>query len=162
MKQAPQAWYEKLTEDLLKLNYKHFNLDDATLFVKKVGKSVVYLVLYVDALLIIGNNDNYITSIKKELKKVFDMTDFGLLHYYLGIEVTQYPNFIFIYQKKYIEELLCRFWMQDCNFVSIPMKRNTKISSNEGDDFEDATKYKQLVGIWIYLITTRPAIAFAI
>ena len=47
LKKAPQAWYEKLIEHLLKLNYKHFNLDDATLFVKKVGRSVVYLVVYV-------------------------------------------------------------------------------------------------------------------
>ena len=42
LKQAPRAWYEKLIEHLLKLNYKHFNLDDATLFVKKVGRTVVY------------------------------------------------------------------------------------------------------------------------
>jgi hypothetical protein len=49
---------------------KHFNLDDATLFVKKVGKTVVYLVVYVDDLLITGNNEAYIASIKKELKKV--------------------------------------------------------------------------------------------
>ena len=52
LKQAPRSWYEKLIEHLLKLNYKHFNLDDATLFVKKVGRSVVYLVVYVDDLVI--------------------------------------------------------------------------------------------------------------
>ena len=45
LKQAPRAWYEKLTEHLLKLNFKHFNLDDATLFLKKVGKIVVYLLV---------------------------------------------------------------------------------------------------------------------
>jgi hypothetical protein len=88
LKQAPRAWYEKLTEHLLKINFKHFNLDDATLFVKKVGKIVVYLVVYVDDLLITGNNEAYIASIKKELKKGFEMTDMGHLHYYLGIEVT--------------------------------------------------------------------------
>ena len=96
LKQAPQAWYEKLIEHILKLNYKHFNLDDATLFVKKVGRLVVYLVVYVDDLLIIGNNDDYIVSIKRELKKVFDMIDLGLLHYYLGIEVDKKPKCIFI------------------------------------------------------------------
>jgi hypothetical protein len=96
LKQALRAWYEKLTEYLLKLNFKHFNLDDATLFVKKVGKTVVYLVVYVDDLLITGNNENYIASIKKELKKGFDMTDLGHLHYCLGIEVIQNPRYIFI------------------------------------------------------------------
>ena len=43
LKQAPRAWYEKLIEHLLKLNYKHFNLDDATLFVNKIRISVVYI-----------------------------------------------------------------------------------------------------------------------
>jgi hypothetical protein len=51
-----------------------------------------------------GNDYDYIASIKKEIRKVFDMTDLGLLHYYLGIEFTQNPNFIFISQKKYIGE----------------------------------------------------------
>jgi hypothetical protein len=96
LKQAPHAWYEKLTKHLLKLNYKHFNLDDATLSVKKVGRSIVYLVVYVDDFIITGNNDDYIASIKKELQKVFDMTDLGLLHYYLGTEVDKKPKNIFI------------------------------------------------------------------
>ena len=68
LKQAPRAWYEKLTEHLLKLNFEHFDLDDATLFIKKVGRSVVYLVVYVDDLLMTGNNESYISSIKKDLK----------------------------------------------------------------------------------------------
>jgi hypothetical protein len=88
---------------LLKLNYKHFNLDDATLFVKKVGRRVVYLVVYVDDLFITGNNDDYITSIKKELQKVFDMTNLELLHYYLGIEVDKKPKHIFISQRNILE-----------------------------------------------------------
>ena len=84
LKQAPQAWYEKLIEHLLKLNFKHFNFDNATLFVKKVGKTIVYLVVYVDDLLIPWNNEHYIASINKELKKGFKMTDLGHLHYYFG------------------------------------------------------------------------------
>ena len=93
------------------MNYKRFNLDDATLFVKKVGRSVVYLVVYVDDLFIIGNDDAYISSIKRELKKVSDMENLGLLHYYLGIEVDQKPKQIFISQKKYVGELLKKIGM---------------------------------------------------
>jgi len=52
LKQEPQALYEKLTKHLLKMNFKHFNLDGATLYVKKVGNTIVYLVVYVDHLLI--------------------------------------------------------------------------------------------------------------
>ena len=65
LKQASWSWYEKLIEHLMKLNFKHFNLDDATLFVKKVGKILVYLVVYVDDMFTTGNIDNYIASIKK-------------------------------------------------------------------------------------------------
>eukprot|EP00253_Pinus_taeda_P017418 PITA_17418 len=162
LKQAPRAWYEKLTEHLLKLNFKHFDLDDATLFVKKVGKTVVYLVVYVDDLLMTRNNESYIASIKKELGKSFEMTDLGYVHYYLGIEVTQHPKSIFLSQKKYIGDLLNRFGMTECNPLTTTMEQNFKLTSIEGKEFEDATKYRQLVGSLNYLITTRPNISFVV
>ena len=125
--------------------FKHFNLDDATLFVKKVGKNVVYLVVYVDDMLITGNNESYIASIKKELKKGFEMTNLGYLHYYLGIEVTQNPKYIFISQNKYNGELLNKFGMAECKPLSTQMEQNFKLTSKEGNEFDDATKYKHLV-----------------
>eukprot|EP00253_Pinus_taeda_P022347 PITA_22347 len=143
LKQALRAWYEKLTEHLLKLNFKHYDLDDATLFVKKVDKTVVYLVVYVDDLLMTGNNESYIASIKKELKKGFEMTDLGYVHYYLGIEVIQHPKSIFLSQKKYIGDLLNKFGMTECNPLTTPMEQNLKLTSIEGKEFEDATKFMQ-------------------
>ena len=71
LKQVPHTWYEKLTKHILKLNFKHFNLDDATLFVNNVGSSFVYLVVYVDDLLITWNNESHIASIMTELRKGF-------------------------------------------------------------------------------------------
>jgi hypothetical protein len=91
------------------------------LFIKKVGKIVVYLVVYVDDLLIIGNNESLIASIKKELKKGFKMIDLINLHYYFCIEVIQNPKNIFISKKRYIGELLNKFGMVECNYVSTPM-----------------------------------------
>jgi hypothetical protein len=111
-------------------------------------------------LFITENNDDYIASIKKELQKVFDMTDLGLLHYYLGIEVDKKPKHIFISQKKYIGELLSKFEMKDCNPISTPMESNLNLTSNEGSAFEDPTNYRHLIGSLIYLITTRPHITF--
>eukprot|EP00253_Pinus_taeda_P003635 PITA_03635 len=129
LKQAPRAWYEKLTKHLLKLNFKHYDLDDATLFAKKVGKIVVYLVVYVDDLLMIGNNECYNASIKKGLGKSFEMTELGYVHYYL-----------------------------ECNHLTTPMEQNLKLTSIEGKEFEDATKFRQLVGSLNNLTTTRPDI----
>ena len=103
LKQAPRAWYEKLTEHILKLNFKHYDLDDATLFFKKVGKIVVNLVVYVDEILMTGNNESYIASIKKELRKGFEMTDLGYVHYYLGIKVTQHLKSFFFLKRNTLE-----------------------------------------------------------
>jgi len=69
IKKAPCTSYENITEHILKMNFNHFKLDDATLFVKKVGKTATYIVVYVDDLLIKWDNEKYIASIKKELNK---------------------------------------------------------------------------------------------
>ena len=88
------------------------------------------------------------------------MTDLGYVHYYLGIEVTQHPKSIFLSQKKYIGDLLNRFGMTECNPLSTPMEQNLKLTSIEGKEFEDATKYRQLVGSLNYLTNTRLDISF--
>jgi hypothetical protein len=132
------------------------------LFVKKVEKNVVCLVVYVDNLLIIWNIERYIASIKKELNKGFEMTYSGHLHYYLAIDVIQNPRDIFISQNKYIGVLFNKFGIDECNHVSTPMEQNLKLTSKEGNEFEDATKYRQLVGSLIYFTTTRPNISFVV
>ena len=118
--------------------------------------------VYVDDLLMTGNNESYIASIKKELKKGFEMTDLGYVHYYLGIEVTQHLKSIFLSQKKYIGDLLNKFGMTECNPLTTPMEQNLKLTSIEGKEFEDATKYRQLVGSLNYLTTTRLDISFVV
>eukprot|EP00253_Pinus_taeda_P024186 PITA_24186 len=123
---------------------------------------MVYLVVYVDDLLMTGNNESYIASIKKELGKSFEMIDLGYGHYYLGIEVTQHPKSIFLAQKKYIGNLLNMFGMTECNPLTTPMEQNLKLTSIEGKEFEDATKYRQLVGSLNYLTTSRPDISFVV
>jgi hypothetical protein len=130
------------------LNFKNFNLGNATLFVHKVGKTMVYLVLYIHDLLITWNNEIYIVSIKKDFKK------------YLGIEVIENTRYIFNSQMKYIGEFLNKFGMDECNPISTPIEKNLKLTSKEGNEFEDATKYIQLGGSLIYLTNIGPDISF--
>eukprot|EP00253_Pinus_taeda_P017144 PITA_17144 len=128
----------------------------------KVGKTIVYLLVYVDDLLMTGNNESYIASIKKELRKGFEMIDLFYVHYYLGIEVTQHLKSIFLSQNNYIGDLLNRFGMNECNPLTTPMEQNLKLTSIEQKKLEDATKYRQLVGSLNYLTTTKPDISFVV
>eukprot|EP00253_Pinus_taeda_P022899 PITA_22899 len=89
------------------------------------------------------NNESYTASIKKELGKSFEMNDFGYVHYYLGIAVTQHPKSIFLSQKKYIGDMLNRFGMTECNPLTTLMEQNLKLTSIEGKEFENATKFMQ-------------------
>ena len=100
LKQAPRAWYAKMDEYLRKVGFQQSESDD-TLYVRQQGKNMVILVMYVDDLIIIGNNDDHITQVKKELHAGFKMIDLGLLHYYLRVEIFQHPHHIFISQSKY-------------------------------------------------------------
>eukprot|EP00253_Pinus_taeda_P014815 PITA_14815 len=109
-----------------------------------------------------GNNESYIASIKKKARKSFEITDLGYVHYYLCIEVTQHSKSILLSQKKYIGDLLDRFGMTECYPLATPLEQNLKLTSIEGKEFEDATKYKQLVGSVNYLTTTRPDISFIV
>jgi len=133
LKQAPRAWYAKMDEYLKKVGFQRSESDD-TLYVRQQGKYLVILVMYVDDLIITGNHDDHIAQVKKELHAGFKMTDLGLLHYYLGVEVFQRPHHIFISQSKYAAEVLQRFGMQDCKPVLTPMEQNLKLSKFEGGE----------------------------
>lgn len=101
LKQVSHALHEKLIEHLLKLKHKIFDLDVATHFVNKFRSFVIYLVVYVDDLMITRNNDDYIRSIKREMQFFFNMSYLGVLDYYLGIEVDKNLS-IFLFLRKII------------------------------------------------------------
>ena len=109
--------------------------------------------MYVDDLIINGNNDDHIAQVKNELHAGFKMTDLGLLHYYIRVEVFQRPHHIFISQNKYATKILQRFGTRDCKHVLTPMEQNLKLSKFEGGEMVDSTTY---------LTTTQLHISYAI
>ena len=90
----------------------------------------------------------------------FDMSDLGLMHYFLGIEVKQSSIEIFTSQKKYIQETLQSFGMQSCNSVTTPTELELKLEKNLIGKKIDNTFFKQLVGCLMYLTVTRPNIMY--
>eukprot|EP00253_Pinus_taeda_P010425 PITA_10425 len=88
LKQAPQAWYAKMDSFLLESGFSRCHSHN-TVYTKKVGKSVIILVLYVDDLILTSSDLNLINHVKSSLKKKFEMTDLGHLHYFLGLQILQ-------------------------------------------------------------------------
>ncbi|KAK9684337.1 hypothetical protein RND81_10G203400 [Saponaria officinalis] len=92
----------------------------------------------------------------------FEMSDLGLMNYFLGIEVVQSNDGIFLSQKKYVRDLLERFQMKDCNPVSTPVECGMKLHKDIKGKKVDGTLYKQIVGSLMYLTATRPDIQYSV
>ena len=92
----------------------------------------------------------------------FEMTDSGLMHYCLVIEVFQEPSKIFISQRKYPWDISKAFGMIECNIMVSPVEFNVKLTSEDASPLVDACRYRELVGSLIYLCNTRIDIDYAI
>eukprot|EP00253_Pinus_taeda_P004061 PITA_04061 len=135
---------------------------DNTVYTKKVGNSLIILVLYVDDLILTGSDPNLINHVKSSLKKKFEMTNLGHLHYFLGLQVLQSKEGISLSQSKYACDILRHFHMEDCKPVPSPFQSGVKLSVSCTSPKVDATLYRQLVGKLLYLIHTRPDLSFSV
>lgn len=99
LKQAPRVWYERIDNYLKSLGF-HKSSADSNLYFKVVGSQPLILVLYVDDLFL-TREEQQMTWCKRELTSKFEMKDLGLMHYFLGLEVWQKSNEVFLSQGKY-------------------------------------------------------------
>jgi hypothetical protein len=134
---------------------------DSNLYFKVMNDEPVILLLYVDDLFLTGK-ENLITECKKRLASEFEMKDLGLMHYFLGLEVWQSQERIFLNQGKYAVEILKRFDMLECKSMNTPMETKLKLLVDTSSELIDATLYKQIIGSLMYLTNTRPDICFAV
>jgi hypothetical protein len=84
LKKAPQAWSSKINNFLLDVAFSRFHFDP-NVYTKKVGIHIIILSLYVDGLILTGSDPKRLTHVKSILKKKFEMTNLGYLHYFLGL-----------------------------------------------------------------------------
>lgn len=92
----------------------------------------------------------------------FEMTDLGLMTFFLGMEIKQAEHEVFICQKKYTKEILKKFKLEECKEVSTPMNQKEKLSKEDGADKVDERYYRSLIGCLMYLTATRPDILNAV
>eukprot|EP00253_Pinus_taeda_P001508 PITA_01508 len=133
-----------------------------TVYTKKVGKSLIIIFIYVDDLILTGSDPNLINHVKSSLKKKFEMTDLGRLHYFLGPQVLQSKEGISLFQSKYACDLLRHFHVKYCKLAPSPFQYGVKLSVTCTSPKVVASLYRQLVGKILYLTHTRPDLSFAI
>ncbi|KAK4390398.1 Retrovirus-related Pol polyprotein from transposon TNT 1-94 [Sesamum angolense] len=116
LKQAPRAWYSRIDKYFMDRGFRR-SLSDPTLYIKSQGNDTLIVSLYVDDLIYTGNNEKMIQDFKEDMMKTFEMSNLGLMHFFLGIEINQEKEGIFICQRKYTETLLKKFKMESCKTV---------------------------------------------
>ncbi|XP_015169205.1 uncharacterized mitochondrial protein AtMg00810-like [Solanum tuberosum] len=161
LKQAPRAWYEALTAYLNTIGFVKSE-SDASLFIFKSLAVTVYILVYVDDILITGNHPNLVAQVINSLASRFSLKNLGELNYFLGIEVKRVPNGIILSQSQYILEILSDVDMTDCKGVATPMCSSSPPKADDGSPPADETLYRRTLGKLQYLSFTRPDISFAV
>jgi hypothetical protein len=161
LKQASRAWYAKMDSYMLSHKFVRCK-SDLNVYILWTTDSLLLLVLYVDDLLIIGCSTSSISGVKMILHERFSMTDMGLLHFFLGLEISQDASGIKLSQAKYAQDLLKRFHMT--KYKSSPTHFLSRFKLEDGRDtpLVESTFYKQLVGSLLYLTHSRPDLSYAV
>ena len=160
LKQSPRAWYAKLSSVLEKAGFMRSNAD-SSLFVRTGTRGKLVVLIYVDDLIITGDNTVEIEALKLSLHQVFAIKDLGRLKYFLGIEMATSSKGLFLHQRKYVLDLLQEAKMLDCKPAITPVDCKLKLSI-DGEAMHDVSYYQRLVGKLIYLTITRPDITYAV
>jgi hypothetical protein len=143
------------------IGYKQSN-SDHTLFLKTKKGEVTALIVYVDDMIVTGNNPGEQKALQNRLAQEFEMKSLGHLKYFLGIEVSRSKEGIFLSQRKYALDLLKETGMTACSPVSTPIEENLKLSIHPQQIHTNKERYQRLVGRLMYLAHTRPDLAYAL
>jgi hypothetical protein len=137
---------------------------DITLFIYLKGSITIYLLVYVDDIIVTSSSPSAIDALLLDLKSEFAIKDLGDLHFFLGIEVKKVAEGVLLTQEKYATDLLRRVGKLACKPVPIPLSTSNKPSTHLGEPLgpEDVTKYRSVVGVLKYLSHIRLDLAFAI
>jgi len=160
LKQSPRAWFDRFKRALCGMQYKQCN-GDHTLFYRHLGRKITVLAVYVDDIIITGDDEREIIRLKENLSKEFEVKDLGQLRYFLGIEIARNPKGIILSQRKYVLDLLSETGVLGCRPVSTPIDSNHKLCAESGYPV-NKERYQRLVGRLIYLCHTRPDISYAV
>ncbi|GKE50053.1 putative ribonuclease H-like domain-containing protein [Tanacetum coccineum] len=159
--QAPRAWYETLANYLLGNGFKRGKIDQ-TLFIKKQKGDILLVQVYVDDIIFGSTNKDLCTGFEKLMKDKFQMSSMGELTFFLGLQVQQKEDGIFISQDKYVAEILKKFNYTDVKSASTPVDLEKPLVKDGDADDVDVHLYRSMIGSLMYLTASRPDIMFAV
>ena len=161
LKQAPTAWFDKFSSYLLEFGFI-CNASDPSLFLYNRGSDVMYLLLYVDDMMLTGSNKNLVDKLLQSLKKQFRMKDMGSLSYFLSIQAQFTATGLFLNQAKYATDILEAAGMLDCAPMPTPLPLQLDRVPHQDELFTNPKYFRSLAGKLQYLTLTRPDIQFAV
>nr|GEX05814.1 putative ribonuclease H-like domain-containing protein [Tanacetum cinerariifolium] len=159
--QAPRAWYARLPVFLLKHHYRRGTIDK-TLFLKKDSRHIILVQVYVDDIIFGSTNKAWCDEFEVLMKGEFKMSAMGKLTFFLGLQVKQLSDGIFISQDKYVKDMLKKFDMENVRTATTPYEVPKHKSKDEPDDAVNVHLYRSMIGSLMYLTASRPDIMFVV
>ncbi|KAJ3686570.1 hypothetical protein LUZ61_015734 [Rhynchospora tenuis] len=161
LKQAPRAWYGRLCTFLLDNGFSRGKMD-STLFTKKRDDHLLLVQIYVDDIIFGSTNATLVEEFSSLMSSEFEMSMMGELNFFLGLQIKQQQDDIFISQTKYAKELIKKFGIEDSKRCDTPMGKSTCIDADDKGVAMDITLYRGMIGSLLYLTASRPDIMYAV
>ncbi|GKB87835.1 putative ribonuclease H-like domain-containing protein [Tanacetum coccineum] len=159
--EAPRAWYETLSTYLIENRFRRGTIDK-TLFIKKDKSDILLVQVYVDDIIFGSTKKTLCLEFEQMMHKRFQMSSMGELTFFLGLQVQQKEDGIFISQDKYVADILKKFDYVTVKTASTPMEPNKALVKDEEADNVDVHLYRSMIGSLMYLTASRPDITFAV
>ncbi|GJR75392.1 putative ribonuclease H-like domain-containing protein [Tanacetum coccineum] len=159
--QAPRAWYETLSTYLLDNGFQRGKIDK-TLFIKRHKGDILLVQVYVDDIIFGSTKKELCNAFEKLMHEKFQMSSMGELTFFLGLQVKQKKDGIFISQDKYVDEILKKFGFTEVKTASTPMETQKPLLKDEDGEEVDVHMYRSMIGSLIYLTSLRPDIMFVV
>ncbi|XP_019166886.1 PREDICTED: uncharacterized protein LOC109162655 [Ipomoea nil] len=160
LKQAPRAWFNRLHAFLVSVGFSP-SKTDVSLFIYTRASICLYLLVYVDDILVMGSDASCVTRLLTDLASEFKIRDMGAPSFFLGIETVSKDGGLFLSQQRYMRDILSRAGMVDCKPLATPVPVS-RPSSDSVVPYADPTQYRSLAGALQYLTVTRPDLSFAV
>ena len=159
LKQAPRACYHELRQFLLSYGF-HNTYVDTSLFVFNNNGTILYLLVYVDDIIITSNDAEAVQTFIQLLSQCFSLKDLGALSYFLGVEVTPHRHGLFLCQRRYILDLLAHAHTSEAELVATPLATSSTLTLHFGMILSDLLEFRTIVSSLQYLSLTRPDIVY--